>query len=386
MWQTGEGLSRIAAMITRRSLFKTAALGAAAAATASFPSDLLSWTEPQRVPQPGSPILLNSNENAYGPFPRVLRLPNPFQNANRYPDRNVDVLREKLAKLHKVGTDQVILGCGSTEVLRMAAAAFTGPGRKLVMASPTFEAIGSYAEAAGATLARVPLTFGSFAHNVAIMGSEAAKSGGLIYVCNPNNPTGSVTPRRTLENFIRDLPSNVYVLIDEAYHDFVPVSADYISFLDTPVNDERVIVARTFSKIYGLAGLRLGYGISSPQTVKLLTRQKLEDSANEFALRCALASLDDADDYEMAVMRNANDRAVFLHEAKVRKVPAITSWTNFVMIDCLRPIKTVIEHFKNNGILIGRPFPPMDTWARISLGTPEQMKAFWQVWDKTPKA
>ena len=373
-------------MISRRSLFKTAALGAAAAATASLPSDLLSWAEPQRLPQPGGPILLNSNENAYGPSPRVLRLPNPFLNANRYPDRSVNVLRDKLAKLHKVGTDQVVLGCGSTEVLRMAAAAFTGSNRKLIMASPTFEAIGSYAEAAGSTTVRVPLTFGSFAHNVAMMGSEAAKSGGLVYICNPNNPTGSVTPRRTLENFIRDLPRGVYVLIDEAYHDFVPVSADYISFIDTPVNDERVIVTRTFSKIYGLAGLRLGYGIASPETAKLLGRQKLEDSANEFALRCALASLDDADDYEMAVMRNANDRAVFLHEAKMRKIPAITSWANFVMIDCLRPVKTVIKHFKSNGILIGRPFPPMDTWGRISLGTAEQMKAFWAVWDKLPKA
>jgi len=174
-------------------------------------------------------------------------------------------------------------------------------------------------------------------------------------------------------------------VIDEAYHDFVPVSADYISFLATPVNDERVIVARTFSKIYGLAGLRLGYGVTSPQTAKLLAQQKLDDSANEFALRSALASLNDTDEREMAIMRNANDRAVFLHEAKSRKLPAIPSWTNFAMMDTFRPVKSVIDFFKTNGILIGRPFPPMDTWARISLGTPDQMKAFWAVWDKMPK-
>ena len=372
-------------MISRRSLFKTAALGAAAAATAGFPSDLLSWAEPPRAPQPGGPILLNSNENAYGPFPGVVRLPNPFQNANRYPDRSVDLLKQKLAKLHNVGTDQVVLGCGSTEILRMAATAFTGPDRKLVMAAPTFEAIGYYADAVKAPIVRVPLSSGSFAHNVPVMAAEAAKSGGLVYICNPNNPTASLTPRRTLENFLRDLPKNVYVVIDEAYHDFVPVSADYISFLATPVNDERVIVARTFSKIYGLAGLRLGYGVTSPQTAKLLAQQKLDDSANEFALRSALASLNDTDEREMAIMRNANDRAVFLHEAKLRKLPAIPSWTNFAMMDTFRPVKSVIDFFKTNGILIGRPFPPMDTWARISLGTPDQMKAFWAVWDKMPK-
>lgn len=373
-------------MISRRALFKTAALGTAAAATSSFPTDLFSWTEPQRVFQPGGPIFLNSNENAYGPLPSVLRLPNPFMNANRYPDHSVDLLKQTLARQHKVGADQVVLGCGSTEILRMAAAAFTGPTRKMVTATPTFEAIGSYAEANKATVIKVPLVIESFAHNVPAMAREAAKGGGLVYICNPNNPTGSLTPRRTLENFIRDLPKNVYVLIDEAYHDFVPVSADYISFLDTPVNDDRVIVARTFSKIYGMAGLRLGYGIASPQTAKLLSQQKLDDSANEFALRCALASLADTRGHELAVTRNANDRAAFMEETKTRKIPAIISWTNFVMINCMRPVKEVIEHFKQNNILIGRPFPPMDMWARISLGTPVQMKAFWEVWDKMPKA
>jgi histidinol-phosphate aminotransferase len=383
--QVRRALSKIPAMISRRSLFKTAAFSAAAAASATFPAELFSWAEPSRAPQPGGPILLNSNENAYGPLSAALALPNPFKDANRYPDSTADLLKKKLAKLHKVGTDQVVLGCGSTEILKMAASAFTGPDRKLVMAAPTFEAIGSYAEAMKAPVVRVPLAE-SQAHHLAAMAGEAANKGGLVYICNPNNPTGSVTPRRGLENFVRELPKDVYVVMDEAYHDFVPVSADYISFISTPVNDDRVIVARTFSKIYGMAGLRLGYAIASPKTARLLAAQKLEDNANIFALRCALASLDDTANYETAVLRNANDRSVFMHEAGLRKIPLIPSWTNFVMINALRPVRGVIEHFKKNNIRIGRPFPPMDTWARISLGTPEQMKAFWQVWDTLPKA
>ena len=371
-------------MISRRSLFKTAAFGAAAAASATFPAELFSWAEPPRESQPGGPILLNSNENAYGPLPAALAMPNPFKDANRYPDSSVDLLTEKLAKLHKVGTDQVVLGCGSTEILKMAASAFTGPDRKLIMAAPTFEAIGFYAEAVKAPVVRLPLAE-SQAHPLAAMASEAAKNAGLVYLCNPNNPTGSLTPRKELENFVRALPRDVYVVMDEAYHHFVPASADYISFVSTPVNDDRVIVARTFSKIYGMAGLRLGYAITSPKTARLLAAQKLEDNANVFALRCALASLDNTDDYGIAVLRNANDRTVFMHEAAARKVAVIPSSTNFVMINTLRPVRGVIEHFKKNNIRIGRPFPPMDTWARISLGTPEQMKAFWQVWDKMPK-
>src|SRR5215472_5665117 len=144
-------------MLSRRTFFKTAGMGAAVAVSTGVRPELLSWAEPSRAPQPGGPILLNSNENAYGPFPRVLALPNPFQEVNRYPDHHADILRERLAALHKVDVTRVLTGCGSTEILRMAACAFTGPGRKLVMPVPTFEAIGSYAEAVPARVVKVPL-------------------------------------------------------------------------------------------------------------------------------------------------------------------------------------------------------------------------------------
>jgi histidinol-phosphate aminotransferase len=370
-------------MLSRRSFFRTAGLGAAAAATASFPADLLTWAEPQRTQQPGGPVLLNSNENAYGAFPSVLAMKNPFLDANRYPDRAHDGLNDRLAALHKVKSDQVLLGAGSTEILKVAACAFTGPGKKLVMASPTFEAIGSYGRAVKADVVQIPLAT-TYAHQLTQMAEAVGKDGGLIYICNPNNPTASLTPRRSLENFIRDLPPNTYVLMDEAYHDFVPVSADYISFLQTPVDMDRVIVARTFSKIYGMAGLRLGYGVASAKTIRLMSPHKLEDSTNILVLRAALNSLDHDDEHKVAALRNGFDRDEFLRQAASRKLHAIPSWTNFVMINTNRPVRTVIDYFRNNNIRIGRPFPPMDTFARISLGTPDQMKAFWQVWDKMP--
>ncbi|HKD79092.1 MAG TPA: aminotransferase class I/II-fold pyridoxal phosphate-dependent enzyme [Candidatus Angelobacter sp.] len=368
-------------MLSRRSFFKTAGLGAAAVATTSFPADILTWAEPQRTSHPGGPILLNSNENAYGPFPSVLAMQNPFLDANRYPDHAYDGLKDRLAAQHKVKSDQVLLGAGSTEILRVAACAFTGPGKKLVMASPTFEAIGFYGKAVNADVVQVPLA-STYAHQLTQMAEAVGKDGGLIYICNPNNPTGSLTPRRSLENFIRDLPPNTYVLMDEAYHDFVPVSADYISFLQTPVDMDRVIVARTFSKIYGMAGLRLGYGVASVRTIGLMAPYKLEDSANILALRAALTSLDQDDEHKIAVQRNANDRDEFLRQAASRKLHPIPSWTNFVMINAEHPVRTVIDYFRSNNIRIGRPFPPMDTFARISLGTPDQMKSFWQTWDK----
>src|ERR1700681_2638540 len=334
--------STIPAMLSRRSFFKTAGLGAAVAATAGFPSELLSWAEPQRAPQPGGPVLLNSNENAYGPFPSVLALKNPFQDANRYPDRGYDKLIERIATMHKVKADQVTLGCGSTEILKIAASAFTGPGRKLVMAAPTFEAIEFYAKSAKAEVIKIPLA-ATYSHQLVQMADAVGKDGGLIYICNPNNPTASVTPRRSLEIFVRNLPPNTFVLMDEAYHDFVPVAADYISFLQTPIDEERVIVARTFSKIYGMAGLRLGYAVTSAANTKAMAAHKLEDSTNILALRAGLTSLEHEDEHKMAAMRNGFDRDEFMRQAGLRKLQVIPSWTNFVMFNTQRPILTVID-------------------------------------------
>ncbi len=369
-------------MLSRRNFFKTAGWGAAVAASASFPAELLSWAEPSRAPEPGGPILLNSNENAYGPFPSVLSMADPFQAVNRYPDHHSDAISEHLAAQYKVDVSRVLTGCGSTEILRMAAYAFAGPGRKLVMAAPTFEAIGAYSGAVQAEILKVPLA-ANFAHDLGAMLKAAGTAAGLVYLCNPNNPTGNVTPRGEIEAFIAKLPRTTRVLIDEAYHDFVPASADYVSFLDRPFEDadNRIIVARTFSKIYGLAGMRLGYGIAAKDTAAEMRRHRLEDSLNVFVMRCAMTSMNDAAGYRQAVERNARDRDEFVRQAAARKLKAIPSCANFVMIETGRPIRNMISYFAANKVKIGRPFPPLDTYARISLGTPEQMKEFWRVWD-----
>jgi histidinol-phosphate aminotransferase len=370
-------------MLSRRTFFKAAGLGAAVAASTHFPTELLGWSEPPRVPQPGGPILLDSNENPYGPFPSVLAMDSPFQNVNRYPDRQSDILSERLATRYKVGTNQVLTGCGSTEILRMAALAFTGPGRKLVTASPTFEAMAMFSSLVQAEVIRVPLA-PDFAHDLNAMLKAVGSDAGLVYICNPNNPTGSLTPRADLEDFIARLPKTTHVLVDEAYHDFVGTNPDYISFLDRPISDSRIIVTRTFSKIYGLAGMRCGYAIASPDSAKKMREHRLPASLNILVMRCALISLDDAVGHQQGQRRNAADRDEFMHQAGARKLQAIPSSANFVMINTNRPIRKVIDHFHANNVAIGRPFPPLDTYARISLGKPEEMREFWRVWDLLP--
>ncbi len=372
------------AMISRRNFFKVAAgAGAAAAVSSSIPSQLFGWTPGLQRPElqrSGELIHLESNENAYGPFPSVLAMGNPFLDANRYPFLADEVLAQKLAKSHRVSDSQILLGCGSTEIIKLAVSAFTGRDKKLVMAAPSFEAAQIHAEATATPVIHVPLK-SDYSHDLDAM-LVAAQGAGLVYICNPNNPTGSITPRKELEKFIQKLPPKTMVLMDEAYQDFVPASSDYRSFIETPTGNERVIVARTFSKIYGMAGLRLGYAVASPAVVDLMQRHSQLDSINILAIRCGQVSLDDSEGHRIAVARNAADRDEFMHQVASRKLQAIPSSANFVMVDAKRPIKQVIAHFKQNKVRVGRPFPPYDTQVRVSLSTPDDMRTFWRVWDQ----
>lgn len=380
-------------MITRRRFLHSLGVGAAAsAALGSLPSTLEAF-EPSRHGQAVSAktalgaaranaILLNSNENAYGPLPKTVAVMQQALGwANRYPDFDYDALVFAIADLHKIKPQQVVTGCGSTEILRVSAAAFLGPGKKLVTAWPTFEAIAQYADATGAEVVKIALT-SSYANNLELMLSQAQSGPSLLHICNPNNPTASITPRKDLEIFISKLPANTYVLIDEAYHHFAVGAPDYTSFLDQPIDDPRVIVARTFSKVYGMAGMRLGYGMTSIDTAQRLRRFQTQDNVNMAAAQAGVAALDDMDEMQMAVRRNAADRQEFFAQASRRNLRAIPSYTNFAMIDAGRPASEVNSYFKQNGILVGRRFPLMDNFVRISFGTPSQMQQFWRVWDQ----
>lgn len=338
--------------------------------------------EPDRSAAALGQILLNSNENAYGPLPKsVTALQDAVGQANRYPFAFFGELAEAIAGLHHVRPEQIVLGCGSSEILRMTATAFLGTGRQLVQASPTYEGMEHYARAMGAAVTSMPLTH-EYAHDLSAMLTRAQSADSLVYVCNPNNPTASITPGKDIEAFISRLPSSSYVLIDEAYHHFASSSQIYRSFIDHSVDDERVVVARTFSKVYGLAGLRLGYAVASPKTAQALRRFATVININGMVSAAAIAALSDAQGLAMAVKRNTDDRQEFFNQAMARMLKPIDSQTNFVMMNAHRPADEVIEHFRGRNILIGRKFPAMNTHVRVSLGKPQEMLEFWQTWDQ----
>src|SRR5712692_8374173 len=242
----------------------------------------------------------------------------PIGSANLYPRMEYNGLVERIAAVNKVKPEQVLLGCGSTEVLRVAAFAFLGSGKQLIQASPTFEALAHYARVAGSEVISVRRT-PAFAHDLAGMLARASASTTLVYICNPNNPTASLTPRKDLENFISKLQASTFVVIDEAYHHYAGQSGMYASFIDRPPDDERVIVARTFSKVYGLAGLRLGYAVASPKLIQQMRKFTTEDNINAVVTQAAGAALDDSDTVNEFVQRNADDRQEFFNQAMARE-------------------------------------------------------------------
>jgi histidinol-phosphate aminotransferase len=340
---------------------------------------LFASPEPQRNPLVSGAIAINSNENAYGPLPSATKaMQDALVRGNRYPFGMYDPLLTKIASVNGVRKDQVVMGAGSTEMLRLAAQAFLAPGKNVVVADPTFEAMAEFGDALGAEVRKVPLT-ANYAHDLEAMLKRADSNTGLIYICNPNNPTASLTPANQIDQFIHSLPPQTVVLMDEAYHHFAMGSPEYRSFM--PQADDRLIVMRTFSKIYGMAGIRLGYAVASAATINKMGTYRLPISVNTLAAAGGLASLDDEAAMKAAAERNAVDRSEFAKQAAARNVTMIPSFANFAMLKVNQPVKQVIDSFQQKGVLIGRPFPPMNDYVRVSFGLPSEMKAFWQAWD-----
>jgi histidinol-phosphate aminotransferase len=372
--------------ISRRTLLNRLAAGAIAGAACNTVAELAFGhaCSASAANLPAKPILLSRNENAYGPSPKVLRaLQEVLASCNRYPRAECDLLVSKVAALHRVRPEQVILGCGATEIMCMAAMTFLGPGKKLVQASPTYPVLGEFALSIGGEVINVPLNR-MYEHDLDAMLARCDASTGLVYVCNPNNPTGTLTPRKDIERFIRKLPATTLVMIDEAYHDFVTGTSGYTSFLDDPIDDNRVMVARTFSKIHGLAGMRIGYVVAPANVAPRLSTAPLRLGVSAVSARAAAAAIDDSEYVRMAATRNANDRQEFLNQVNARMLRALESHTNFVLLNPLRPVDQVVEHLGKHNIFVAPRVPQMSKYLRVSLGTPAEMLEFWRVWDLMP--
>jgi histidinol-phosphate aminotransferase len=360
--------------ISRRDFARLLGAGAAAAVvrpSLSFAKATQSVTTPSAE---GGIVRLSANENPYGPSPKAFQaITDSFGLACRYPDEHNNVLIDKLAKLNGVNHDQILLGDGSGEILKLCAETFTGPQNgKLVAADPTFEAILNNASANGAEVVKVPLT-SSFQHDLSKM-LDSAKAG-LIYICNPNNPTASITPKNELRDLIATTPPQTTILVDEAYFHYAD-SPEYDSVIALVKDHPNLIVSRTFSKIYGMAGLRCGYCVAQKETIDRLRRNQMWDSVNCMALAAATASLDDLDHVPNGQRLNREAKTFVISELDKMGYKQIPSQANFIMFDCKRPVAPLIQAMKERKVHVGRLFPALPNHMRLTIGKKTEMESF----------
>ena len=363
------------ARLTRRGFLATCTT---AAAGASLLTPRLGCSRAEASLPLGAPddlVQLNSNENPYGLSPKARdAMTRSAAVASRYPDGQEDETRNAIARHHGVPSARVVLGCGSSDILRMADAAYLGGGKSVVAAEPTFEAVLLYAGVMQASATKVPLTK-DFRHDLPKMAEACNETTGLVYVCNPNNPTGTVVSREEMADFLGRVPPKTAVLVDEAYHHFVE-DPGYGSAIEMLGRHPNLIVARTFSKIYGMAGLRLGYAVASEANVQILGRQASWNNVNAAGLAAALAGLSDPDLVSSQRKLFTDTRKWLCAALDREKRRYIPSQTNFLMIDVRSDVSPIIRAFRERKILVGRKFPSMPNWLRVSIGRRNEMEAF----------
>lgn len=322
-------------------------------------------------------VRLNSNENPLGISPAAKdALLQAVDLANRYPGDQRAALVSKLAAAHGVADSQVVIGAGSAEVLQMAVQAFAAPRARLVMADPTYEAVTNYQRTESYEVVKAPLAANG-EHDLDRMRDAAEDSGrpALVYLCNPNNPTATITPSAEIDAWIADAPEHVFFLSDEAYVEYVEDDRMWSS-LPWIEKKRNVLVVKTFSKIYGLAGLRLGYGIAHPDTAARLADFASRNNANQLALAAAGASFQD--EALMTKSRTVNKESKAMVQATLDELGLehMPTEANFLMHRIGGDLATYRGRMAEAGFLVGRDFPPMLEWNRLSFGLPEDMGRF----------
>lgn len=322
-------------------------------------------------------IKLASNENPLGPSPKALASLNSIQDTlHRYPDGGAYQLRQALADRWKVAGEQLILGNGSDEILGLLARTFLTPGDEAVMADHTFVIYKLEVTAVHAKPVVVPLV--NWTHDLDAMAKAISPRTRLVFVCNPNNPTGTMVSAEAVSRFMAQVPDDVIVVFDEAYFEYVrnPSFPDTIAYVRQGRN---AIVLRTFSKIYGLAGLRIGYGVSTTEIIDLLNRVRPPFNANSLAQKAALAAL--GDDEHVAKSRVVNAAGMEQVGAGLRALglTPIPSEANFVYFDCKRDGRRVFEALLREGVIVRH----LDgTMLRVTIGQPDENTAFLQALQK----
>ncbi|MDB6023774.1 MAG: histidinol-phosphate transaminase [Pedosphaera sp.] len=315
-------------------------------------------------------IKLASNENPLGPSPAALAaMQKAIASLHLYPDGNAFYLKQKLAEKLGLDTTNLILGNGSNEIIEFIGHALMAPGADVVMSQYCFAVYPIFTRLFGANPIVVPAK--NYGHDLPAMLAAITPRTKVVFVANPNNPTGTLAPREELLRLVNDVPKNVLLVMDEAYIEFLEAPVDLLAVIRTGKHPN-LLLMRTFSKIFGLAGLRLGYGIAQPELIAALEKIRQPFNINSIAQAGALAALGDAEHVKKTRANNAGGLRLFTDNLQPRVVEFIPSAANFIL-ERVGVGQRVFNELQKQGVIV-RPLGgyQMPEWIRISIGTTKE--------------
>ncbi len=372
--------------LNRREWIRLLGLASAATTIGSLPAKAAI----ESIPYPFRPLLdgkiarLSANENPYGPSAKMRdAIIKSFDVACRYPFSQEDELATILAAKEGVKPENIVLTAGSTEGLKAAGLTFGLHGGEIISANPTFLALMDYAANFGAYNQQVSLD-ANLTHDLDAMEKRITSNTRLIFVCNPNNPTGTLLPAEKLRSFCKSVAGRAMIFCDEAYFDYITIP-NYPSMTELVKEGYNVIVSRTFSKVYGMAGVRIGYLVARADIAERL-RDNTMANISMLGLHAAKAALEDQEFYRFSIKKTEEAKKNIYKLLDELGLTYIPSHGNFIFFKTGRDIKAVQSSMAALNVQVGRPFPPFYQWCRISMGTPEEMDMFAQGLRKVMKA
>jgi histidinol-phosphate aminotransferase len=324
-------------------------------------------------------VQLGMNENPFGPSPKAVEAARAYMNnVAPYPDDSGFFLRRKLAAHYKVSMDQLMISSGSSDILAMAFHAVLDAGAEVITGAASFVVYYQLAEILNMPIVRVPMR--AYGFDLDAIAARVTPRTRLIILANPNNPTGTIVRREELDAFMQKVPEPALVILDEAYFEYVR-ETDFPDSLEYVRAGRPVLILRTFSKVFGLAGLRIGYGISTPDVIETLYKVRMAFNTNTIAQVAALAAWDDHEHVDKSVQLNREGLEFLYSGLKKRGVNYVPSFANFVLVELGRPAREVTQALLKQGVIV-RPAWGCPTCMRVSVGTSDQNQRFLSALDK----
>ncbi|MBX7126658.1 MAG: histidinol-phosphate aminotransferase family protein [Cyclobacteriaceae bacterium] len=334
------------------------------------------------LPAEGGKVRLNFNENPYGPGESARQaVIRTLAEGNRYPFGEIDALKAQLAKKEGVTPEHIHLGAGSGDLLCQAGVAYGLEGGSIISAFPTFPMLMDYAAVFKARWDKVNVN-DQLEHDYKAMAAAVKADTKLVFICNPNNPTGTLVDHKVVEAFCDEVSPKVTVYADEAYREFLPPEQQH-TLVTQVKKGANVIVSRTFSKIYGLAGLRIGYLIARPDIIRNIAQYAGDIPMSQTAIAAAAACASDESFMKMVRDKNAEARAVLTSYLDQKKMWYGKSHTNFVFFPAPKDGKAILAGMEQKGYLMRIWDFKGKEWCRVSIGTLDQMKGFVKAFDET---